>query len=254
MEDIIVKLRPFAAGAALAAVALLGSACGGDDTPTPNDPAGSSGAEQPADTAARDELKAALEKSAQQTSMKMTITMPEGEIQAHIDHTTKSARMTMEMSASGEKMEIEMITIDTDSYIKYVSGGMAEMAKGKWVHMDAAAVGQDALFADSFFDPAAMLKEDVTVTKLGEGQFKAEMGAGEGPDLGGLFGGIAGDEPDPSASAAPSTTVITVGADGLVSGFKAESAATTATTEIVFHDYGVPLDVERPAEKDIIEG
>lgn len=256
MEDTTVKLRPLAAGAVLAAVALFGSACGSEDPATPNDPAGSSGAEQPGDTSARDELKAALEKSAQQTSMKMTISIADGKIDAHIDAAAKTARMTMDMSASGQKMEIEMITIDTDTYVKYVSGGMAEVAKGKWVHVDAASVGLDQLFSDSFFDPEAMLKEDVTVTKVAEGQYKAEMGAGAGPDLGGLFGGITGggEEPDPGASAGPSTTVVTVGADGLVSGFSAEAAGTVEKTEIVFTDYGAPLEVQKPADKDIVEG
>lgn len=256
MEDTIVKLRPLAAGAVLAAVALFGSACGSEDPATPNDPAGSSGAAQPGDTAARDELKAALEKSAQQTSMKMTITMAEGKIEAHIDSAAKTARMTMNMSSSGQKMEIEMITIDTVAYIKYVSGGMAEVVKGKWVQVDAATVGLDQMFTDSFFDPEAMLKEDVTVTKVAEGRYKAEMGAGAGPDLGGLFGGITGggEEPDPSSSAGPSTTVVTVGADDLVSGFSAEGAGTPETTEIVFSDYGTPLEVKKPADKDIVEG
>jgi len=251
-----VKLRPLAAGAVLAAVALFGSACGGEDTPSPNDPAGSSGAEQPADTAARDELKAALEKSALETSLKMTITMSGGTIEAHIDTAAKTSLMKMDMEASGESMKMEMITIGADTYVKYLSGGIADQVKGKWVKVDTATLGQDDVFAGEFFDADALLTDGATVSELAEGRYRVELAAGEGPDVGGLFGGLTGggDEPDPSASGGPTSVVITVGADGLVSGFEAEGATPEESATVTVGDYGVPVKVEKPADKDVIEG
>ncbi|GIG71256.1 hypothetical protein [Phytomonospora endophytica] len=249
------KLRPLAAGAVLAAVALLGSACGKDDPATPKDPAGSSAAEQGADTAVRDELRAAMEKSSQQTSLKMSMQMAGMTVDAHIDTAAKASHMVTKAGDDGDAMEIEMLTIGPDTYVKYVSGGMAEQMKGKWARVDAASVGQDKPLADGFFDAEAMLKDTVTVTKLAEGKFKVELGAGETPDVGGLFGGLTGGEtPDPSASGGPTTLIMTLTADGLVSGFASEGMAPEETVTITFSDYGTPLKAEKPADKDIVEG
>ncbi|HEY1180582.1 MAG TPA: hypothetical protein VGF17_30870 [Phytomonospora sp.] len=248
------KLRPLAAGAALAAVALLGSACGKDDPATPNAGSSSTVEEQVVD--ARAEVKAALEKSAQQSALKMSVEMTGMTIDAHVDTTAKTSLMHMVTEGDGQKMEMEMLTIDAITYIKYVSGGIADQVKGKWVKVDAATLGQDELFTEDLFDAEEMLKEGVTVTKVTDGQYKIELGAGEGPDVGGLFGGLTGGDetPDAGASAGPTTVLVDVNADGLVTAFTSEGAEPGQSATVTFSDYGTPLKVEKPADKDIVEG
>lgn len=248
------KLRPLAVGAVLAAVALFGSACGKDD-PAPNDPAASTGAEQ--GNQAREELKTALEKSGSETALKMTVEMTGLSIEAHVDTAAKTARMTTKTDAAGEAMEMEMLVFDAETYIQYVSGGLAEQMKGKWVKVDSASLGQDEMFGGEFFDVDKILAEDSLVTEIGDGEYKIEMGAGKAPDVGGLFGGLTGgDDEDPAGtpSDAPTSIVVTVGADGFVSGFKAEGAKPEQNATITFSDYGTSPKIEKPAAKDVVEG
>ena len=247
------KLRPLAAGAVLVAVALFGSACGKDDAADPN-PSGSAPAEEQT-VDARAELKTALEKSAEQTSLKMEMESTGVHIVTRVDVTAEAAHMVSRTETDGDTLEVEMLTLGPDTYVKYISGGLAEVMQGKWTRVDSASVGTDKVLSDNYFDTEDLLKDGVVVTKMDDGRYKVELGAGEVPDVGGLFGGLTGgEEPDPSASGRPVAMIIAVNSEGLVSSLTAEGATEKENVTVGFSDYGTPLKIEKPADEDIAEG
>ncbi|MEV0645112.1 hypothetical protein AB0I28_07600 [Phytomonospora sp. NPDC050363] len=244
------KIRPFAAGALLAAVAIVGSACGKDAAP---DTPASSDAPATSETTAVDELTAALEKTGAEKTLKMAMDLGEVvRIEAEIDNAASNARMTTTTEAGGESNVIEMLVIGPNTYVQYVSGGLAEQMKGKWAKVTTASLGQDGLFNGEMFSAEPLSDEGVKVTKSGSDYTVVPSGDSK---IGGLFGELGGGgEPAPDSSGGPTSVVFTVGADGLISGMKIVGATPDETATVTFSDYGAPVVVEEPDAKDVVEG
>jgi hypothetical protein len=102
---------------------------------------------------------------------------------------SRSAQMDLKVEAEGFSMGINLVFIEPDSYVKLDLGdlgdlagvpGMAELASGKWMHLDQSKVkGLDELSVDfNDIDPAGaekILAGIGTVEKTGDGVYKGTI-------------------------------------------------------------------------------
>ena len=233
------KLRTLAAAACLAAAALFTAACG------TNAPDGAA-AEQTADPKA--ELKAAFEKSAQQTQIGLTVEIEGMYVTTAVDKTAKT--MYSNVQAGGNN--VDMYVNGDDVYTRYNSGPLAELIKpqldGKeWLKTPLSAQKSDPFAIAELFKSDKLLPEGAAVTKQGKSGYTIASGGG---DVGGLFKGLAGD--DKASSAKAESTEVTVSPDGLVSQLRMVGASNGKLGNIAV-SYGQPVEFPKPDPGDVME-
>jgi len=158
----------------LALVATLSFGVAGCNTGTGTSGADGGTSAAPQLTAA-EELAAAAKKLNQDTvavAMRMTGLKSDGAM----DPAGKKAKMTMDISANGESMKIEMVALDTDLYMKMA--GAPGLPK-TWMRIDATKVKEGSTF-DFMPDGDAsgannLVNSMVTVERDGERSFKGSM-------------------------------------------------------------------------------
>ena len=243
------KIRPIAAAACLAALALFGTACG-TDKPGSTSP---NAAEQTGD--AKADLKAALDKSAEQGLVHLQVTSDKMTVKAEIDRTHKRMHATISGSSEGMTMGMEMIFVDGKSYQKHTEGPMVELLAdqldGKeWLTststLSAYLDDENLLGIKDLLDSSALLPGKAKVTANGT-TYTVENGGGIDPE--GSIGLLTGTGEDSGDAKNPQTMVITLDAQGLVASFEAKGESSTSIT----FTFGAAVDVQAPDPSTVAE-
>jgi hypothetical protein len=182
--------------ALVTAVALTGglSACNSGDSGTDT---GSSAA-SPTPAIAADPKQALLDSTKELKNGNFRFTMTGAEMTGDgvVHMPTKSAKMAMKMNDPDMSMNMELIYVEPDSWVKITFGGvladlpqMKKIASGKYLHVDQSkAKGlKDLQFDTTDVDPAGsdlLTKAIVDVQKTGEGAYRGTLDLSKATDAG----------------------------------------------------------------------
>jgi hypothetical protein len=241
----------------LATVALGIAGCSGGDTsgagptPTPSAPA-SSGPANPAAVSALSTAAATLGNS----SFKVTITAGPGvSMIGAVDPQNAKGTGTLKLSGSNADLEVRSLLIDQDLYLQIPGVTKA----GTWTHVDVSRLpeGANTGLRPGQVDPAntaQLLSSATDVQQVDSRSYKGTLDLSKAVGLAGVDK-VTVD----SWGAAASQVPFTAGLDdqGRLSALTIQpppvNGKTSPPIEVLYTDYGTPVDAQRPAASKIVE-
>ncbi|WDZ86852.1 hypothetical protein [Micromonospora cathayae] len=263
------KIRRWSVGVLAASLLVPGLTACKSDTATEEPTAAGSSSSAPAGGIPSDAKEALLASTKELSKGDFSFTMAGGELNGagKVHMPTKSAEMTMTGGDASDDlaMEMHLVFIDTDTWVKIqFSGAMATAApgnlnSGKYQHLDRSRIKgvKDLEFDFADVDPAgseALTKAITEVRKTGEGMYAGTLDATKatGSDVldAETVKALAGQ-----ASAVPFTAKLD--AQGRLTEFGIEvPAAGTAKAQnllITYSDYGATTPVQQPPADQVVE-
>jgi hypothetical protein len=241
----------------LATVALGIAGCSGDDTsgggttPTPSAPA-SSGPADPTAVSALTTAAATLGNS----SFKVTITAGPGvSMIGAVDPQNAKGTGTLKLSGSNTDLEVRSLLIGQDLYIQIPGVTKA----GTWTHVDVSRLpeGANTGLRPGQVDPAntaQLLSSATDVQQVDSRSYKGTLDLSKAVGLAGV-NQVTVDSWGTAASQVP----FTAGLDdqGRLSALTIQPPAVNGKTsppiEVLYTDYGMTVDAQRPAASEIVE-
>jgi hypothetical protein len=245
-------------GLGILATAALGIAgCSGGDTsgtgttPTPSAPA-SSGPADPAAVSALTTAAATLGNS----SFKVTITAGPGvSMTGAVDPQNAKGTGTLKLSGSNADLEVRSLLIDQDLYLQVP--GVTK--SGTWTHVDVSRLpeGANTGLRPGQVDPAntaQLLSSATDVQQVDSRSYKGTLDLSKAVGLAGVDK-VTVDSWGTAASQVP----FTAGLDdqGRLSALTIQpppvNGKASPPIEVLYTDYGTPVDAQRPAASEIVE-
>jgi len=245
-----VKIRKRAAlGVAfLAALTFVAGCQGSKSTP------GGGGADNPITKSASEELADAVRKLNESSYAFETKLGSMGEKSGVADPVNKAVKMNLELSAQGVRINIDMVALGTDYYVKMNGLPLPGVDSSKYMHLDGTKISSLAnLGIENIVDPTNLehlVEQFVTVEKSGDGTFKGTIDLTKAPAMNQDLSSF-GDK----AKAAPFEA--TVDAEGRLTSLKATISTTDSMPEMewttTYSDFGSAPKIEKPADSEITQ-
>jgi hypothetical protein len=236
-------------GAALAASLVFVAGC-------QKDGATSSGPSSAPGVNASQELGAAATKL-NSTSYKFTINAADTTFNGAADPAAKAMKMSLAASGQGISMNVELLVVSPDLYVKISGLPLPGLDTGKWLHLDSSKItSMDSLGLGDPSDPTStqqLAKMLVTVEKTGDHAYKGTLDLTKGSALGVGKGdlGKLGDK----AKSVPFEA--TTDDQGRLTSLKITVPAIGSEKEtvvsITFSDFGAPVNATKPAASEVQE-